>query len=254
MRHSVGDQFGISVSVNGNAALVGAESHDLSGLSRLGAAYVYRFDGTMWTEEQKLLASDGSSCDFFGSAVSLCGDTTVVGAESDTPSGQPGSGSAYIFRFDGSSWGEEQKLIQSDPTRNQGFGCSISVNEGVIVVGSPDQTGNSPGAAYVFPVPQIGGLRLHVTPATASVGDTLTISTCDGVPGNLAILFVVAVNGSPFFRPVASATLDAAGNWVMTATVPNEPNLPGSDVTLRIFTIDGFGNIVQSNDETVSFQ
>ena len=78
-----------------------------------GSAYVYRFDGTKWVEEAKLLASDGAACDYFGVSVSVSGDVAVVGADGDDDNGHQ-SGSAYVYRFDGTNWVEEAKLLASD--------------------------------------------------------------------------------------------------------------------------------------------
>ncbi len=53
-------------------------------------------DSSAWTEQQKLLASDAATDDWFGSSMSLSGDTALVSAPGDDDSGS-GSGSAYVF-------------------------------------------------------------------------------------------------------------------------------------------------------------
>src|SRR5262245_58236115 len=58
-----GDEFGWSVSVSGNVAVVGAAIDDHAGGINAGSAYVYRFNGTTWVEEQKLTASDAAEWD-----------------------------------------------------------------------------------------------------------------------------------------------------------------------------------------------
>ena len=55
-------------------------------------------------EDVKLAASDGANGDDFGSAVSISGNAALVAASGDD------EGSAYIFRFDGTSWVQEAKL------------------------------------------------------------------------------------------------------------------------------------------------
>jgi hypothetical protein len=52
--------------------------------------------GTTWTQQQKLLASDGRAGDQFGSSTYVDGDTAVIGAPYDDDSGM-NSGSAYVF-------------------------------------------------------------------------------------------------------------------------------------------------------------
>ena len=53
-----------------------------------------------WTEQQKILASDGTEDDYFGGTVSVFGDYAVIGAYGDDDNGEY-SGSAYIFINDG---------------------------------------------------------------------------------------------------------------------------------------------------------
>ncbi len=69
----VDDQFGFSVYVSGDAAVVGTS----------GEAYIFRFNGTSWVEEQELAVSDPGLATFFGETVSISGGRAVVGAWAD---------------------------------------------------------------------------------------------------------------------------------------------------------------------------
>ncbi len=93
------DQFGYSVAISGDGtmALVGANAEDAGG-SDAGAAYVFRRSGSVWSEVNKLNASDAAQNDFFGRTVSLNMDGTyaLVGADGDDDNGDD-SGSAYVF-------------------------------------------------------------------------------------------------------------------------------------------------------------
>jgi len=66
-----------------------------------------------WLERAKLLASDGSAGDIFGYSVSTSGDYVIVGAYQDDDK-KDMSGSAYIFKRDGTNWVQQQKLLASD--------------------------------------------------------------------------------------------------------------------------------------------
>jgi hypothetical protein len=144
------DYFGISVSVSGNVIIIGA-SNDDDGGRYSGSAYVYRHDGSSWVEEQKLTASDADVDDLFGYSVSVSGDVIIVGALEDDDGGF-NSGSAYVYRHNGSSWVEEQKLIASDAAADDLFGISVSVSGDFIVVGAffDDDGGADSGSAYVY--------------------------------------------------------------------------------------------------------
>ena len=147
------DQFGGSVSVSGNIVVVGAHVADCSAGNDCGAAYVFRFNGTDWVEEQKLSASDAAPFNWFGFSVSVSGDTAVVGAWFNDCAAGNDCGAAYVFRFNGTSWVEEQKLTASDPARRDQFGGSVSVSGNIVVVGAhvaDCSAGNDCGAAYVF--------------------------------------------------------------------------------------------------------
>ncbi|TFB11899.1 hypothetical protein E3V55_02505, partial [Candidatus Marinimicrobia bacterium MT.SAG.3] len=86
----VGDQFGNSVSISGDYAVVGAWLDDDSG-SASGSAYLFTRSGTSWAQKAKLLASDGATEGFFGKSVSISGDYAIVGAPAENP------GSAYLY-------------------------------------------------------------------------------------------------------------------------------------------------------------
>ena len=141
-----GDRFGSSVSISGDRVLVGAPDEDDAGPAA-GAAYIYDFDGTSWNEQAKLLAGDGLAGDRCGFAVAIDGDVAVVGAPYHQDAGVY-SGSAYVFRFDGNVWVEEQELAASDAAIGQFFGWSVAVDGEVIVVGAFNA--DAMGAAYVF--------------------------------------------------------------------------------------------------------
>jgi hypothetical protein len=93
-----GDLFGISVSISGDYAIVGAWGEDGAGVLR-GAAYVFHRNqgGTdNWGEVMKLTASDAEDGDHFGISVSISGDDAIVGALSEG-GGLSLRGAAYLY-------------------------------------------------------------------------------------------------------------------------------------------------------------
>ena len=158
-----GAQFGHSVVVSGDIAVVGASKDDDNGLNS-GSAYVFRFDGTAWRLQQKLLASDGDINDDFGSAVGLSGEAVVVGAH-DHDHNASNAGSAYLFRFDPdtSQWPQVQELLASDGSQNDVFGWSLAMDGDTAVIGAwgDDDNGADSGSAYIFA--GISGLDCNLT-------------------------------------------------------------------------------------------
>ena len=90
-----GQQFGFSVALANDRALIGAPVDADAGMNA-GAAYFYRQGGGQWAEISKLTASDGVGGEFFGLAVALDEDDAVVGAPLNDDNGLF-SGSAYVF-------------------------------------------------------------------------------------------------------------------------------------------------------------
>ena len=135
------DNFGYSVSVSGSTAVIGAPMKN----SSQGAAYVFVLSGSIWTQQQKLTASDGVSQDQFGKSVSLNGDSVVIGASGRVS----GTGAAYVFVRSGTTWTQQQRLTASDPGGSNYFGISLSLNGDTAVVGAFGASAGR-GAAYVF--------------------------------------------------------------------------------------------------------
>jgi hypothetical protein len=147
---ATGDQLGISVAVDGDTAVIGASADDNSG-SNSGSAYVFVRSAGVWTEQQKLTASDGATTDLFGVSVAVDGDTAVIGALFDDDNGN-NSGSAYVFTRSGTSWTQQAKLIASDGAAEDVFGESVAVDGDTAVIGArlDDDNGAASGSAYVF--------------------------------------------------------------------------------------------------------
>jgi hypothetical protein len=144
------DHFGIDVATCGNTAVIGARFDDDNG-DGSGSAYVFRYDGSTWAQEAKLLASDGAPGDNFGERVSVSGDTAVIGAK-EHDSFAEDSGAAYVFHFDGSHWVEKAKLLASDGAVDDYLGSDVAVSADIALVGAlgDDDSGETSGSAYAF--------------------------------------------------------------------------------------------------------
>lgn len=146
---SIYDQFGASVSIDGDLAVVGATHHQ-NGNGATGAVYVYKRQGSNWVEEEKIVADDGELDDHFG-VVSMFGNTIIVGAYSDDDYGLD-AGSAYLYQKEGNNWEFKEKLFASDGFAGDEFGSAAAVFSDVIVLGAPDDNdnGENSGSAYIF--------------------------------------------------------------------------------------------------------
>ena len=144
------DRFARRIAISEDIVLVGAAWED-EAADTAGAAYVYRYNGNAWVEEEKLTASDAQDSDFFGASVAVSGNVAVIGAVG-VDDVAVDAGAAYVFRFNGTTWIEEQKLTVSDGSVQDRFGSWSSVGDNLLVVGAviADTSGENAGAAYVF--------------------------------------------------------------------------------------------------------
>ena len=166
------DNFGISVSIDGNYAIVGAygedqDASDLDYRSAAGSAYIFgRVDGS-WNQLQKIVANDRQQGDSFGGSVAISENYAIIGAsnEDHDASGNSSSsssdldyrsaaGSAYIFEIDtDGSWNQLQKIVASDREDGDYFGIRVAISGSYAIVGANwkdfDNT-NEAGAAYIF--------------------------------------------------------------------------------------------------------
>jgi len=128
-----GDQFGGGVDIDGNTAAVGAHYDDDNGVDS-GSAYIFVRANGLWSQQAKLLASDGSAKDFFGLDVSIHGDTLAVGAglHDDNVSN---SGAVFTFERNGTMWTQQGEVYSDDPQGWVGFGRNVSVQNDTLAVG-----------------------------------------------------------------------------------------------------------------------
>ncbi len=164
----------------------------------------------------KLLPDDGAAGDVFGESVSISGDVAVVGARLDDDNGNA-SGSAYVFRWNGSAWVQQAKLTASDGAAGDFFGFSVSISGDVAVIGAffDDDNGINSGSAYVFQKPVGGWVDMTQTAKlTASdgaandiFGHSVSISGEVAVVGALGTMTTASIQA----RRTCSSSPPAAG-------------------------------------------
>ncbi len=144
------DKFGVSVAIDGNTIIVGAEEDDDTDVNA-GSAYVFHFEGSNWVQQAKLLASDSDPDALFGHSVAISGEAVLIGTPGHEFLNQY-TRSAYVFRFDGSSWVQEAKLAASDGADADLYGITVDLDGDIAVIGAPfdDVVDRDSGSAYVF--------------------------------------------------------------------------------------------------------
>ncbi|HEV7763589.1 MAG TPA: Ig-like domain repeat protein [Thermoanaerobaculia bacterium] len=221
---ATGDQFGESVSIDGDTILVGAWGVSTIAGTDAGSAYVFVRNGTSWTQQAQLLALDGATNDFFGDSVVVNGDTVVVGAPYDNTPGGTDAGSAYLFIRNGAIWTQQAKLHAADGAAGDKFGNSVALSGDTVLVGAPyDDTagGSDAGSAHVFAIGSPAGIT--VAPAsgliTTESGGTATFTiVLDSQP---TAPVTIAVASSDLTEGIAlpAAVTFTSGNYNVPRTV-----------------------------------
>jgi len=224
------DNFGISVAIDGDTIVVGAdwEASNATGvngnqsdnslppnfLGAAGAAYVFVRTGTNWSQQAYLKASNTEAYDAFGTSVAILGDTIVVGAigEDSGATGVNGNqasnseldtGAAYDFVRSGTNW-TQQAYLKSAYTQSLGggfidawFGFDVSLSSNTLAVGSLNE--NTEGAVNLFV--RNGSTWSHQAYLTYPSGDC-----CGGFGGRVALAGDLLAIGTAFDSSAVSSS------------------------------------------------
>ncbi|KYF61092.1 hypothetical protein BE11_27805, partial [Sorangium cellulosum] len=151
------DNFGHSLALSGDTLAVAAPGEDSSargvngdqasnGAANAGAVYVFTRSGATWSQQAYLKASNSEEQDQFGQAVTLDGDTLVVGAPNEDSSatgvngaqgnGASQAGAAYVFTRSGTAWTQQAYLKASNTGSGDRFGASVALYRDTLAVGA----------------------------------------------------------------------------------------------------------------------
>ncbi|KAA3633661.1 MAG: T9SS C-terminal target domain-containing protein [Bacteroidetes bacterium] len=145
------DKFGRSVAIDDDLAVVCGVLDDDNGEDS-GSVYIFRRNGSSWTEEAKITPDDGASNDRFGRSISIAGDYVAISAAQKDENGMDGSGSAYVFKYQGGQWIQQSKLVPDDLGEGDLMGYCISSNEEFVAISAHlnDEWASDAGAVYLF--------------------------------------------------------------------------------------------------------
>jgi len=238
------DSFGYSVAIDGDTVVVGASG---DGAER-GAAYVFRTldGGATYVELAKLTAADAAADDCFGSSVAIDGSTVVIGAGRNWYANT--GGALYVFRTTdgGATYDLVAKLTPADGRDGDGFGDSVAIDDGIIVVGArgDDDAGGNAGAVYVF----------RTTDGGATYDQVAKLTADDGAAHDY-FGWSVAIDGNTI---VVGAYFDGDGGWRSGAAYVFRTTDGGAtyDQVAKLTAADAaeedrFGNSVAIDGDTI---
>jgi hypothetical protein len=236
------DLSGWAVALQADRLLIGAPGTDV-GSQNSGSVYVYHRNGTLWSEETRVEASNATANALFGYSVDLDGERAGVGALAGRGATIT-SGVGYVLRRSGTVWTEEARLAGTQATGNASAGRSVAIYGERAVVGAPT-VGFLKGGATVFVRSGTTWTEQQwlASPASA-VGDFFawSVETVGGV-------VLLGEHAGPDGRGTGGVRLfrDPPGSWTEQAWLLPSDNVPNAN--------DGgserFGESVAASGETV---
>jgi len=208
---AIDDRFGTAVAVSGDIAVIGAADAKVGDNYQQGAAYVFALKSGVWTQTQKLLASDGAGMANFGSAVALAGDTILIGAINANVGTTSDQGAVYVFTRTDGVWTQTQKLASNDGGSGDAFGNALALDGGTALIGAKGASVNGntlQGKVYVFTCAGSTWTQAEMLLANDGAGNDLFGSS-------LAFDGDVAIIGAP---TLTYNFLHAGWAYVFTAT------------------------------------
>jgi hypothetical protein len=212
------DQFGNSIAISGNYAIVGAYREKVGANSNQGSVSIYQLTAGNWVLMQKITDATGEANDFFGYSVAISGNYAIVGAAFDDVGSNINQGSVSIYQLIGGNWVLMQKITDATGVAGDNFGYNVAISGNYAIVGAiNDDVGSNINQGSVNIYQLTGGnwvIMQQITDATGTAynffGNSVAIS------GNYAIVGasydVVGGNneqGSVSFYQLIN------GNWVL---------------------------------------
>ncbi len=261
--------FGSSVAIDGNLAVVGApvEDSSASGVNGIigtslindsGAAYVFLRTGVEWNQIAHLKAPSPVANTRFGVSVTVSGGLIAIGHASQTDGGR-----VHIYRLENGGILHEATIAASNAESNDAFGSSVSLSGQSLLVGAPGEDSSSigingalnnnsagySGAAYLFQRSGNSWTQAAYVKASntqsddgfgnsvAISGDTFVVAASREDGGSVGINGLQSDNSKPF-AGAAYVFFRSGSTWAQQAYL-KASNTDESDAFGSSIAIDG---------------
>ena len=196
-----GDEFGHDLDLDGDHLIVGSPLSDGDG-NNSGAAYVFEFNGSAWTQSQKLAPSSLSVDDKFGYSVALSANLAFVGAVNGD-AGVSNTGCVYVFEKISGLWTEVAKIVPPDLVADQLFSSNLEVFDDLLMVAAP-QAGED-GFSYVY--------RMDGNSSQWTLRSSLDCKAADS--NNQDVTSISLTNGMAVMGSPGDSSIECFGGGVM---------------------------------------
>jgi len=252
---SPGDQFGRSVAISGNYAIVGAFQEDDASGDGSGKAYIFDVTtGNLLHTLDNPNAYSTSGADKFGWSVAIDDTYAIVSAYNEDDDGGTQSGKVYIFD---TTTGNLLHTLDNPnaygTSASDAFGWSVSVSGNYTIVGARDEddiTGFSSGKAYIFDVTTGNLAHTLDNPNAYDTGTNDYFGEHVAIDGNYAIVGAHYEDDTGGFISGKAYIFDVTtGNLLHTLDNPNAFSASGNDRFGFSVSIDGNYTIVGAYGE-----
>jgi len=247
------DNFGYSVSISGDFAVVGAGADDVGANTDQGSISIYHRNGNSWVLMQKITDATGVAGDFFGCSVSISGNNVIVGELGDDVSNSTNQGAVLFYQYNGSSWVLMQKASDTNGVPGDLLGNSVSISGNYAIAGAfqGDVGANTEqGWANIY---QYDGsnwvLMQRIIDANGLASDFFGYSV--SISGNYAIVGAFGDDfGTNLLQGSASIYQYNGSSWVLMQRI-TDPNGTANDFLGRNVSISGNYAIIGAEQDDV---
>ena len=203
------EQFGQSVAMSGNYAMVGVPYRTNEKGTSAGSVIIFELVDSNWTQSQELIASDGAASNFFGKSVAMSGDYAIIG----TPQGNAGKGCAYIFERTNGSWTQKIRLKDFQGFSGDELGESVAISGNYAIIGAytdDNEKGTDAGQAIIYERDTNGNWSEKIKLKASDGGNYQKFGWSVAISGDYAIVGAWGASNTYIFKR------DANGTWTET--------------------------------------
>lgn len=144
-------RYGVSVAQDSERIMVGADQYS-NDLINSGAVYFYEYDGSQWSQTERILPTDRTANAGFGNAISFESNFALIGASREEVSVSFDVGSVYVFEYKNGMWQQVDRLLSDELRDDLNFGAAVDLYDGYALIGAPGEYFGfqRSGAAYTY--------------------------------------------------------------------------------------------------------
>ncbi|MCI0709222.1 MAG: FG-GAP repeat protein [Chloroflexi bacterium] len=184
------NNFGWSVAIDGDTALIGARGEECPYGLACGSAYIFTREDDTWTQQARLEDYRSDNLDSFGWTVAMDDNMALIASVWDECAAGGSCGSVYMFTLDDGIWYERAQFQQGKRMDRAAYGWSLALDNDTALIGAKGTncaSGERCGAAYILMTSEGTSARqFELTASDAASNDYFGYSVA--LDGNTALI------------------------------------------------------------------